>query len=234
MRKINFPTKTDYTIKIFLETNMNKLFESRAVLASKATTSSTADTQIIFTRAPFIQHEQIQLNKNFRQCLKKIMVSRKILRMGAQKAPLQKTYEISKGQDSLNVEFLSSNRQVNWLEISIVEDKIDKHATVYDSYNREIAAQKIKTLKLSNFPEIYRLTNEKKYDVDNLTQKHLLCKEFVAWKCNGSSVAPLTEYMNNFMFHELPDEDKYFDATNDDRTYLDLRASSGYVREAEK
>ena len=129
---------------------------------------------------------------------------------------------------------LSSNRQVNWLEISIVEDKIDKHATVYDSYNREIAAQKIKTLKLSNFPEIYRLTNEKKYDVDNLTQKHLLCKEFVAWKCNGSSVAPLTEYMNNFMFHELPDEDKYFDATNDDRTYLDLRASSGYVREAEK
>ena len=66
------------------------------------------------------------------------------------------------------------------------------------------------------------------------TQKHLLYKQFVAWNCNGSSVAPLTEYMNNPIFQEFPDEDKYFDATNDDRIYLDLRASSGYVKEAEK
>ena len=66
------------------------------------------------------------------------------------------------------------------------------------------------------------------------TQKHLLYKQFGAWNCNGSSVAPLTEYMNNPIFQEFPDEDKYFDATNDDRIYLDLRASSGYVKEAEK
>ena len=58
-----------------------------------------------FTKAPFIQYEQILLDKNFRQCLETIMVSKKILRMGAQKTPLQKTYKISVGQDSLNVEF---------------------------------------------------------------------------------------------------------------------------------
>ena len=40
--------------------------------------------------------------------------------------------------------------------------------------------------------------------------------------------------MNNTIFQELPNEDKYFAATNDDRVYLDLRASSGYVKEAEK
>ena len=34
------------------------------------------------------------------------MVSKKILRMGAQKTPIQKTYEIQKGSDSLNVDFL--------------------------------------------------------------------------------------------------------------------------------
>ena len=56
----------------------------------------------------------------------------------------------------------------------------------------------------------------------------------MAWNCNGSSVAPLTEYMNNPIFQELPGEDKYFSVTNDDRIYLDLRASSGYVKEAEK
>ena len=102
------------------------------------------------------------------------MVSKKILRMGAQKTPIQKTYEIQKGSDSLNVEFLGANRQFDWIEISIVPDKSDKHTTIYDSYNGEIAAQLIRTLKLNNFTEIHSLTNQKKLSVDNLTQKILL------------------------------------------------------------
>ena len=61
---------------------------------------SAADTQIIFTKALFIQHEQTLLDKNFRQHLETIMVSQKIIRMGAQKTPLQNTYEVSKGKDS--------------------------------------------------------------------------------------------------------------------------------------
>ena len=40
--------------------------------------------------------------------------------------------------------------------------------------------------------------------------------------------------MNNPIFQELPDEDKYFSVTNDDRMYLDLRANSEYAKEAEK
>ena len=154
--------------------------------------------------------------------------------MGAQKAPIQKTYEIQKDSDSLNVEFLGSNRQFDWIEISIVPDKSDKHTTIYDSYNREMAAQLIKTLQLSNFTEIYSLTNEKKYSIDNLTQKHLLYKQFIAWNCNESSVAPLTEHMDNPIFEELPDEETYYSLKSDEKIYLDLRASSGYVREAEK
>ena len=82
--------------------------------------------------------------------------------MGTQKTSQQKTYEISIGQDSLDVEFLGSNRQYDWLEISVVHDKSDKHTTIYDSYNRELAAQIIKPLRLSNFTEIYSLTNKKK------------------------------------------------------------------------
>ena len=81
--------------------------------------------------------------------------------MGAQKAPIQKSYEIKKGSDSLNIEFLGANRQFDWIKISIINHKSDKHTTTYDSYNRELAAQNIKTLKLSNFTEIYSLTNEK-------------------------------------------------------------------------
>ena len=141
---------------------MNKLFESRKVLASTTTTIPSADAEIIFTRAPFIQYQQILLDKNFRQHLETIMVSKKILKMGAQKTPLQKTYKISTGSDSLNVEFLGSNRQFEWVEISIVLDKSEKHTTIYDSYNRELPSQEIKSLKLSNFTETYSLTNEKK------------------------------------------------------------------------
>ena len=61
---------------------------------------SAADTQIIFTKALFTQHEQTLLDKNFRQHLETIMVSQKIIQTGAQKTPLQNTYEISKGKDS--------------------------------------------------------------------------------------------------------------------------------------
>ena len=84
-----------------------------------------------------------------------------------------------------------------------------------------------KSVKLTNFTKIYSLTNEKKYDIENLTLRHLIFKKLVAWSCNGSSVAPLTDYINNPVYQELIDKDNYFDVTNDERIDLDLRASSG-------
>ena len=189
---------------------MEKLFESRIALAAN-TIKPEVDAQIIFTTAPFVQYEQILFDKNFRQHLERIMVSKKILQMGAQKAPIEKTYEIKKGSDSLNVEFLGASRQFDWIEISIVPDKSDKHTTSYDSYNRKMAAQLIKTLKLSNFTKLYSLTNEKKYSTDNLTQKHLLYKQFLAWNCDGceccvvvtASVVSISDYMDNPTFQEF-------------------------------
>ena len=86
--KINFPTKIDYRIKLFLETNMSRLFQSRKVLASTTTAAPEPDVAILLTRAPFIQYEQILLDKNFRQYLETIMVSKKIISMGAQKTPI--------------------------------------------------------------------------------------------------------------------------------------------------
>ena len=96
--------------------------------------------------------------------------------MGVQKAPMEKTYEIDVGSNFINVDFLEPNRQFDWLEISVVFDKSNKHVTLYDSYNVELASKYIKLVKLSNFTEIFSLTNEKKYSMDNLTQKYLLYK----------------------------------------------------------
>ena len=119
------------------------------------------------------------------------MVSKKILRMEAQKTPIQKTYEINVCQDSINIDFLGANRQFDWLEMSLVFYKSDKH-TIYESYNVELTVKYINSVKLSNFTEIYSLTNEKNHDMDNLTQKHLLYKQFVAWARDSCSVASLT------------------------------------------
>ena len=40
--------------------------------------------------------------------------------------------------------------------------------------------------------------------------------------------------MDNPIYQELPDENTYYSAKSDKRVYLDLRASSGYVKELEK
>ena len=97
-----------------------------------------------------------------------------------------------------------------------------------------MASQLIKSVKLINFSDLYSLTNEKKFDVDNLTQRYLLYKQFITWSCNVSSVAPITDYIDNPVFQELPNEDTYFSLKSDEKNYLDLRANSGYVKEAEK
>ena len=68
---------------------MRRLFESGKVLVL-GTALPTPDAKIIFTKAPYIKYEQILLDKDFRQYLETIMVSKKILRMGAQKTPIQK------------------------------------------------------------------------------------------------------------------------------------------------
>ena len=40
--------------------------------------------------------------------------------------------------------------------------------------------------------------------------------------------------MDNPIYRELPDEEEYYSLKSDEGIYLDLRASSGYVKEAEK
>ena len=140
---------------------MKKRLESRKLLNVTAAIPSSQG-KIIFTKAPLIQYEQLLLDKNVRQYLEKIMVYKNILRIGAQKTPIHRTYEINIGTYLIDIDFLGSNRQFDWTELSLVCGKSDKRITIYDSYNIEQAAKRIKSVKLSNFTKIYRLRNEKK------------------------------------------------------------------------
>ena len=85
--KINFSTKIDLKICCMLQTNMKQLFESK----EKVNAIGAPHAQFFFVRAPYLLYEQIVLTTNFRQYLKTIMLSSKVLRMGIQKTPYQKT-----------------------------------------------------------------------------------------------------------------------------------------------
>lgn len=50
------------------------------------------------------------------------MVSKNELKMGARKTPIQRTYKMTIGSDSINEHLLGSNRQFDWLEITKVYD----------------------------------------------------------------------------------------------------------------
>ena len=81
---------------------MKKLFESN----TKVNAIGALDAKIIFTKVPFLQYEQFLLDINFRQYLKIIMVSKKMLRIGVQKTSIRKPFKISTGSNRININFL--------------------------------------------------------------------------------------------------------------------------------
>ena len=81
--------------------------------------------------------------------------------MGAQKAPLQKSYEMSVGSIAKRLSFLVQRDNLIGSKFLWFTTKVTD-TTIYDSYDVELAAKYIKSIKLENFIEIYSLTNEKK------------------------------------------------------------------------
>ena len=69
----------------------------------------------------------------------------------------------------MDIEFLRANRQFDWIELSLVYDKSEKHTTIYDRYNVELASKAIKLVRLTYFTEIYSLKNEEKKTKTTLT-----------------------------------------------------------------
>ena len=115
----------------------------------------------------------------------------------------------------------------------LISDQTDKNYTIFDSYDIEKATTLIKSVALENISEAYISTNQMKYDTLNETQKHMLFKQFFAWNCNGCSIAPITDYINNPISQELPTEEKY-SSKSDKKIYIGLRDSKGYTHEIEK
>ena len=117
-----------------LENNLNRLFKTNAKFDN---IPNELDTQIIFHDTPYISYPQITLDDNFLACLNAILRSRSALRTGLILSPYQESFEINVGTQSLKVNFRGLNKQIEWLELSLVFDKGDQRQTVYNSYNVE-------------------------------------------------------------------------------------------------
>ena len=75
--------------------------------------------------------------------------------MVVKKTLLQKFYELAVGAQSYTIDSVVTNRQFDWLEISLVYDKSNKHGTMYDSYNLERAYIFIANVKIENVSNTY-------------------------------------------------------------------------------
>ena len=126
-----------------LKNNLNRSFETNAKLEN---IPNETDTQIIFHDTLYISYPQITLDDNFLAYLNSILRSRSALRTVIILSPYQQSFEINVGTQSLNINFRGLNKQIEWLEISLVFDKSGQPQAVYDSYDVELAAKYVPLL----------------------------------------------------------------------------------------
>ena len=229
--KVNFSTNTDTRIKINLERNMNKLFESNAKVSS---IPDNPDAFINFFSRLYIAYQETTLTQQASLYQNGILRSRTALRQGVLPAPFQQEFEVNTGTQIFTCLFQSAQRQIDWMEISIVYDKSYHHETIYDSYDVELATKIIKFVKFENAGTTYSLTRQIEYDLEKEDDKHILYKMLPSYFCEGYSLAPLAQYINNPIYQDMTPEQEWATDTRDDRLYIDLRRSKGYTDELEK
>ena len=141
---INFCVKADTKFLITVERDMNKFFETNK---KAAVTPEAPDALIQFHDKPYSAYEEINLTKTMDIYLSGILRSEQALRMGVVPFPYQQEFEIATGTQSLTVTFKGAQRQFEWLEISLIYDKFYQHLAICDSYDLELTAELIKSIK---------------------------------------------------------------------------------------
>ena len=125
------------------------------------------------------------------------------LRQGILPSPYQQVFEVNTSMQDFTCTFKGAQRQFDWLEILTVYDKSYEHTTIYGSYDLELAAKLVKSIKFENTSSTYSLTGNLSYDLEKEEEKFLLYKMLVAHSCDDCSSAPLTQYKNNPIHQEI-------------------------------
>ena len=136
---------------------MNKLFESNKKVTA---IPESPDALIQIYDRPYISYQEISLTKGADFYFTGILRSETALRQSVLPSPYQQLFEVNTGTQDFTCTFKGAQRQFDWLEISIVYDKSCQLSTIYDSYDLELAAKLIKTVKFENTSMTYSLTGK--------------------------------------------------------------------------
>ena len=104
---------------------------------------------------------------------------------------------------------------------------------MFDSYNAEVAATQIKSIKLQNASTTYSRYNDIKFDLEDEEDRFTLYSSFIAFVTNGSSIVPESHYVYNDIRKELPNRRNHF-TDSDEKVYINIRRSKGYTSELER
>ena len=146
---VNQPVKFNTKWLLTYETDYQRLFESKANQANDALPDNV-DAKSILTSTLYILYEQFKLDSKYKTYLGGIMISNNVLRTGIQLTPYQKSYEVVRGSQSKTGTFEASARQFSFLQFSLAYNSSKQHKSTCDSYNAEIAAVQIRSIKLEN------------------------------------------------------------------------------------
>ena len=195
---------------------MQKLFESKTNQAADGL-PNTVDAKIIIILTPYLLYYQFDLDDVYGTYLELAMVSENLLRPGIRKIPLQKSYELVAGTQSKTITFNNAFKQFFFFR-NFISFRQNHHLSICNSYNSEVAATKIKTIKLQNASNTYSEFNTVKFDLEDEEDRYTLYNAFVAWVTNSSSIVPESDFMYNETRQKLPHKNTYF-TDSDERFY---------------
>ena len=138
-----------------------------------------------------------------------------------------------RGSQPRTLTFEASTRQFSFLEFSLVYNSSEQRKSIYNSYNTEVAAVQISSIKLENASDTYSEFTTIKFDLTDEHDRYILYSAFTAWICKGSSIAPLADYAHNITYEKAVGQEKYF-TDSEEKVYIDLRRGKGQTGEFER
>ena len=170
---VNTPITFKTKWRLTFETNKQKLFESKTNQTADGR-PKMVDAKVVIDSTPNLLYYLFDLDDVYRTYFESAMVSENLLRTGIRKTSLQKSYEHVAGAQAKTITFNNTFKQFSFLEISLVFDRSDHHLSIYNSYNSEVAATKIKTTKFQNASNTYREFNTVKFDLEDEEDRYSL------------------------------------------------------------
>ena len=161
------------------------------------------------------------------------MISNQVLRADIFLTPYQKRYEMVIDAQSKTFTFQNVFIQFAFLEFSLIFDRSDQNLNMFDSYNAEVAATQIKSIKLQKASNTYSRYSDIKFDLEDEEDRFTLYNSFVAFVTNESSIVPESDYIYNTIRKELPNGNTYF-TDSDEKVYIDIRRSKADISKLER